>query len=77
MFYQERVMQVIPFGGLQYLVKSQQKQFLTMILILLIIAIDLLIGILDSLFETQPSQNVIYKNLYVKEITINSLLISS
>ena len=48
-----------------------------MILILIIKVIDSLIGILDSLFETQSSQNVIYKNLYVKEITIEQFIKSS
>ncbi|AHH46000.1 hypothetical protein X557_02535 [Francisella tularensis subsp. holarctica PHIT-FT049] len=39
--------------------------------------IDSLTDILDCLFEIKPSQNVIYKNLYVKEIAIEEIIKSS
>ncbi|AEB28310.1 DUF2254 family protein [Francisella hispaniensis] len=39
--------------------------------------IDSLTGILDCLFETKSSQNVIYNNLYVKEIAIERFIKSS
>ncbi|MDE5028250.1 DUF2254 domain-containing protein, partial [Francisella tularensis subsp. holarctica] len=39
--------------------------------------IDSLTDILDCLFEIKPSQNVIYKNLYEKEIAIEEIIKSS
>ena len=63
--------------GLTILSKISAKAFFNNDPDTLIKVIGFLIGILDSLFETQPSQNVIYKNLYVKEITIEQFVKSS
>ncbi|APC92030.1 MULTISPECIES: DUF2254 domain-containing protein [Francisella] len=73
-FSQERDYSGDPLFGLTILSEISAKAFFNNDPGTVIKVIDSLTGILDCLFETQPSQNVIYKNLYVKEIAIGQFI---
>ncbi|ADA78095.1 DUF2254 family protein [Francisella tularensis] len=76
-FSQERSYSEDSLFGLTILSEISAKAFFNNDPGTVIKVIDSLTDILDCLFEIKPSQNVIYKNLYVKEIAIEEIIKSS
>ncbi|APC94961.1 hypothetical protein KX02_1306 [Francisella tularensis subsp. novicida] len=76
-FSQERSYSEDSLFGLTILSEISAKAFFNNDPGTVIKVIDSLTDILDCLFEIKPSQNVIYKNLYVKDIAIEEIIKSS